>query len=99
MVKTYLEALIIKENNVQANVFNDGDLDEEIPDYYSIEFNTQILHKHAILDNEEVEIIKTHFTNDIHNPDYFHSVLVKTQNNKKIKVNIQDLKFKYNTID
>lgn len=73
--------------------------DQEIPDTYNIYYNTQILHKTALLDGEPVEIIKTNFENEgFNSPNYFHSVLIRNENGEDKIVDCRILDFKYNSL-
>jgi hypothetical protein len=75
------------------------DIDDEIPDTYKIEYNTQILHKSALLTGEKVKILKTNFESEgIESKNYFHSVEIEHENGKKEIVDCRDLDFQYNTI-
>lgn len=95
-VKDYLLSLLEPEEH-SANVSVIDYLDEEIPNTYKIEYNTQILQKKAIYKGERVDIIKTDFENEgIKSPNYFHSVLIK-KGNEEILVNCKDLDFEYNS--
>lgn len=95
-VKDYLLTLLEPEEH-SANVSVIDYLDEEIPNTYKIEYNTQILQKKAIYKGERVDIIKTDFENEgIKSPNYFHSVLIK-KGNEEILVNCKDLDFEYNS--
>jgi hypothetical protein len=97
-VKNYLVSLLDPEEYaIHVDIISC--LDEDIPNTYKIEYNTQILHKKALYNGEYVDIIKTNFESEgIHSPNYFHSVEIKTSNNEKLLVKCTDLDFEYNTI-
>lgn len=95
-VKKYILSLIEEDDNSEYDILED--LDEEIPNTYTIEYNTQIIHKYAIYEGKKVEIIKTNFEKEgINSPNYFHSVIIKINNEEKL-VNCKDLDFEFNTL-
>jgi hypothetical protein len=96
-VKNYLLTLLEPEEySVKIDIIDY--LDEEIPSTYKIEYNTQILHKKALYNDEYVDIIKTNFQKEgSESPNYFHSVLIK-KGNDEIMVDCRDLDFEFNTI-
>lgn len=94
-LKSYLITLL-KEENDEIDILDDFDV--EIPDTYGVEYNTQILHKTAILDGVEVDIIKSRYPYDKDDSfNYFHGVLINN-GGKEVIVDCRDLKFKYNNI-
>lgn len=96
-VRNYLLTLLEPED-YSPNIDIIESLDEEIPNTYKIEYNTQILHKKALYNDEYVDIIKTNFENEgMKSPNYFHSVIIK-KGNEKFLVDCRDLDFEFNTI-
>lgn len=87
-------------------ILNESELDEEIEDWYSVEYAEQIMHKTAWYYNpelekdEEVEILeKASYNRNNHLPDKFHSVKVKfLERNIEMIVDCRELKLKYNQI-
>jgi len=92
-VRDYLHSLVQESEQFDRFSIVTG-LDEEIDDTYKIDFNSQILQSKALLDGEEVEIIKERY-------DYkdMHSVKIKNSAGKEKTVNCRELDFKYNTLD
>jgi len=95
-LKEYLLTLVHKENFLDVDFFDDGNLEQEINSTYKIEYSSQILHKQALMNEEVVEIIKTNLTNNFQHPDYFHSVEIKKENGEIVKVDCRELDFEYN---
>lgn len=95
--KVYLQSLV-EEDEFKIDILEC--LDAEIPNTYKIEYNSQILHKSALLQGEKVEIVKTNYESEgIHSPNYFHTVEVKLPNGDKKEVSCKELDFKFNTLD
>jgi hypothetical protein len=98
-VEDYLRSLVV-ENRVEPYFDILEGLDDEIPSTYKIQYNTQILHKTALLNGEKVEIVKTNYESEgIKSPNYFYTVMIKHSNGKKEEINCKELDFEYNTID
>jgi hypothetical protein len=98
-VRDYLLSLVDGENKINVDLLDDNVLDGEMPDTYKIEFNTQILHKTALLNGERVEIVKRSYRWDSHsknNEKYFHTVEIKKADGKKVEVHVNELDFEYN---
>ena len=94
-LKNYLlEISVNEEIEPNYDIIDESDLDEEIPNTYKIEFNTQILHKTALLNGERVEILKTRY--NWGDDRYFHTVEIKNAKSKKEEINCQELDFEYN---
>ena len=94
-LKNYLFEISIKEE-IEPNydIIDDSDLDEEIPNTYKIEYNTQILHKTALLNGERVEILKTSY--NWGDNRYFHTVEIKNAKGNKQEIDCRELDFEYN---
>lgn len=96
-VRDYLLTLV-EDDEFTIDVI--GDFEMELPETYKIEYNTQIMHKTALLNGERVEIIKKYFEKEgIHSVNYFHNVHVKAENGITFTVDCRDLDFEYNTIN
>jgi len=89
-LKKYIESLINEEEDeIKVEIL---DLEQELKEFYSVDYNSQILHKNAIYDGQKVEIIKKNFESEgIHSPNYFHSVEVKFEDGSKIFVDCRKL--------
>lgn len=94
-VKKYLESLVEETDQTDLDLIEDDELDEEITSTYKIEYNSQILHKEAFLNNEKVQIIKNHYNFD-ERDKYFHTVKIKLSNGKTKEVDCRELDFEYN---
>lgn len=92
-LKSYLESLRVKDD-LMINLLN---LDEELNESYAIEYNTQIVHKTAILNNEEVKIANIYKTDQTN--WFLRSVDVELNDGTIKEVDCRDLLFKYNTLD
>ena len=97
-VRDYLFSLVEENDFTQVDIL-DG-LDDEIPSTYKIEYNSQILHKTALLDGKRVAILKKNFESEGYNsPNYFHTVQIQHENGEKAMINCKLLDFEYNTLD
>jgi hypothetical protein len=86
---------LVDQPEFHIDTLSDNDLDNEIPNTFKIEYNSQILHKSALLNGERVKIIKTIYDwNDKEN--YFHTVKIQKPNKDIIEVHINTLDFEYN---
>lgn len=95
-LKDYLESLIEDEEpNYRFDIIDQTSLDEEIPSTYKIEYNSEILHKQAFLNNEKVDIVKTSYPWE-EKDKYFHTVKVKLPNGKTKEIDCRKLDFEYN---
>lgn len=91
-LKAYVLSLIEEEQGeFKIDLF---DIHDEIDLFYHIEYNSQILHKSAYLDNQKVQIIKSNFQSEgYQSPNYFHSVLIKKSNGTVMIVDCRELLF------
>ncbi len=75
------------------------DFNLEIPERYSIEYNSQILHRKAWYFDTKVNIKRTTFPYTEDNRDrYFHMVEIEHENGTIEEVSCSDLKFEYNSL-
>ena len=75
------------------------DLNIEVPERYSVSYNSQILHKTAWLKDEKVKITKTRYSYNTDNDKHFHTVEIEHDNGLVEEVNCSDLEFEYNNLD
>lgn len=89
-LKAYIQSLINEEEDeIKVEIL---DLEQELKEFYSVNYNTEILHKHAIYDGHKVEIVKRDFrSEDIGSINYFYSVEVKFEDGKKQIVDCRQL--------
>jgi len=92
-VKDYLLSLTVDEKTI-----NILDLEFNIPEKYTINYNDQILHKTAWLDGSKVEILKRKYSFN-EKEKYFHTVEIKTEDDNVKEVDCRELLFDYNTLD
>ena len=75
-------------------------LDEEIPNTYKIEYNSQILHKTALLEGKRVKILRKNYPySETNSKDYFHTVEIQHEDGKKEELDCRTLDFEYNTLN
>ena len=68
------------------------DLEEEIPEKFSVNYSSQILHKQAWWGGKKVEIVKSHFPYTKDSRDYFERVDIKLEGKLKT-VKVSELLF------
>ena len=85
------------EEEEETNI-NILDLEQEVPEKYTINYNTEILHKTAWLDGSKVEILKTRYKWE-EKEKYFHTVEVKFEDETIKEVDCRELLFDYNTLN
>ena len=66
------------------------DLEEEIPEKFTVEYNSQILHKYVWYKDQLVEVVKTHFPYNPNSRDYFDRVDILFEG-VKLSVNVNEL--------
>jgi hypothetical protein len=94
-LRDYLVSLMKVEETFPSDFIGEG-LDEEIPETYIVEYNTQILQDTGFLNGEEVQIIKRRYPWE-EKDKFFHTVEIKEKNGKKREIDCRTLQFKYNT--
>lgn len=96
-VRNYIMSLIAVEDGVvDTNTYLN--LDEEIPNRFQLEYNSQILNEVGWYNDKLVKIRTTRFPyNQDETDDYFYSVVIDLDG-KLTKVHVKDLWFDYNTI-
>lgn len=96
-VRDYLLSLVEKEDGLKIQLLTEDELNQEIPDTYKIQYNSQIRHASALFNGEIVSIIKKPFNIDTDN--HFHIVEIQKENGDKQKIDCRLLDFRYNTIN
>jgi hypothetical protein len=66
------------------------DLEDEIPEKFTVEYNSQILHKYVWYKDQLVEVIKNHFQYNPYSRGYFDRVDILYEG-IKISVNVNEL--------
>lgn len=91
-VKDYLLSLY---NNQQdyADYLTDDELNEEMGDYFKIEYASEVLYKTAWLNGEQVEI--TQKPRNLNDNINFHTVAIKHKDGVEEWVDVRELDFEY----
>ncbi len=92
-VRTYLLSL----NEDEEQQFNVLNLELEVGDKYQIEYNSQILHKTAWLGDKKVNIERKQYAYST--PQYFHTVMVRFEEETAFEVDCRELLFEYNNLE
>jgi hypothetical protein len=66
------------------------DLEDEVPEKFTVEYNSQILHKYVWYKDKLVEVVKSCFPYTQGSRDYFDRVDIKVDD-RKISVNVNEL--------
>ena len=95
-VKDYLISLY---NNQQdcADYLTEDDLNEEMGDYFKIEYSSQVLYKTAWLNGEQVEI--TQKPRNLNNKINLHTVAIKHKDGAEKWIDVRELDFEYCSIE
>ena len=95
-VKDYLISLY---NNQQdcADYLTEDDLNEEMGDYFKIEYSSQVLYKTAWLNGEQVEI--TQKPRNLDNKINLHTVAIKHKDGVEKWIDVRELDFEYCSIE
>ena len=95
-VKDYLISLY---NNQQdcAEYLTEDDLNEEMGDYFKIEYSSQVLYKTAWLNGEQVEI--TQKPRNLNNKINLHTVAIKHKDGVEKWIDVRELDFEYCSIE
>lgn len=105
--KVFKYILSLRQEDIpKVSILKESELDEEIDDWYSVNYAGEIMHKTAWYYNselekdEEVEILETaDYFRKSDLPDKFHSVRCRfIERNVEIVVDCRDLKLKYNQV-
>jgi regulator of replication initiation timing len=96
-LKKYIESLIGENEEFKVEIL---DLKQELDEFYSITYNSQILHKYAYYLGNEVEIIKNNYQSaGVMSDNYFFAVEVKFEDGRKELVDCRDLLFNRFSLD
>ena len=95
-VKDYLISLY---NNQQdcADYLTEDDLNEEMGDYFKIEYSSQVLYKTAWLNGEQVEI--TQKPRNLNNKINLHTVAIKHKDGVEKWIDVRELDFEYCSVE
>ena len=95
-VKDYLISLY---NNQQDYVdyLTEDDLNEEMGDYFKIEYASQVLYKTAWLNGEQVEI--TQKPRNLNNNFNLHTVAIKHKDGVEEWIDVRELDFEYCSVE
>ena len=95
-VKDYLISIY---NNQQdcADYLTEDDLNEEMGDYFKIEYSSQVLYKTAWLNGEQVEI--TQKPRNLNNKINLHTVAIKHKDGVEKWIDVRELDFEYCSIE
>ena len=91
-VKDYLISIY---NNSQdySDYLTEDELNEEMGDYFKIEYSSEVLYKTAWLYGEKVEITKK--PRNLNNNFNFHSVAIKHEDGVEKWIDVRELDFEY----
>ena len=95
-VKDYLISLY---NNQQdyAEYLTEDDLNEEMGDYFKIEYSSQVLYKTAWLNGEQVEI--TQKPRNLNNNINLYTIAIKHKDGVEKWVDVRELDFEYCSVE
>lgn len=92
-VKDYLLSLYNKEEGDYVDYLTEDELNEEMGDYFKIEYSTEVLYKTAWLYGEKVEITKK--PRNLNNNFNLHSVAIKREDGVEKWIDVRELDFEY----
>ena len=92
LVKEYLLSLYSGQQDYSEYLTED-DLNEEMGDYFKIEYSSQVLYKTAWLNGEQVEI--TQKPRNLNDNINFHTVAIKHKDGVEEWVDVRELDFEY----
>lgn len=91
-VKDYLLSLYSNQQDY-SDYLTDDELNEEMGDYFKIEYASQVLYKTAWLNGEQVEI--TQKPRNLNDNINFHTVAIKHKDGVEEWVDVRELDFEY----
>ena len=91
-VKDYLLSLYNKEEDY-VDYLTEYELNEEMGEYFKIEYSSQVLYKTAWLNGEQVEI--TQKPRNLNNNFNFHTVAIKHKDGVEEWIDVRELDFEY----
>ena len=92
LVKEYLLSLYSNQQDYSEYLTED-DLNEDMGDYFKIEYSSQVLYKTAWLNGEQVEI--TQKPRNLNNNFNLHTVAIKHKDGVEEWVDVRELDFEY----
>lgn len=92
-VKDYLLSLYNKEEEDYVDYLTEDKLNEEMGDYFKIEYSSEVLYKTAWLYGEKVEITKK--PRNLNNNFNLHSVAIKREDGVEKWIDVRELDFEY----
>ena len=95
-VKDYLISLYNNQQDCAEYLTEDG-LNEEMGDYFKIEYSSQVLYKTAWLNGEQVEI--TQKPRNLNNKINLHTVAIKHKDGVEKWIDVRELDFEYCSIE
>lgn len=96
-VREYL--LSLNDKLPRFELIDEKELNAEIPEYFSVEDNSQILHKSGYYKGEKVEILRTHYPYSGVKEEswlHFHGVEIELPNKSKKVIDCRELQLEYN---
>ena len=96
LVKEYLLSLYSNQQDYSEYLTED-DLNEEMGDYFKIEYSSQVLYKTAWLNGEQVEI--TQKPRNLNNNINLHTVAIKHKDGVEKWVDVRELDFEYCSVE
>ncbi len=92
LVKNYLISLYNNQEDY-ADYLTEDDLNEEMGDYFKIEYASQVLYKTAWLNGEQVEV--TQKPRNLNDNINFHTVAIKYKDGAEKWIDVRELDFEY----
>ena len=96
-VKDYLISLYNKEEEDYTDYLTEDELNDEMGDYFKIEYSSQVLYKTAWLNGEKVEI--TQKPRNLNNNINLHAVAIKQKDGVEKWIDVRELDFEYCSVE
>ena len=96
-VKDYLLSLYNKEYEDYVDYLTEDELNEEMGEYFKIEYSSQVLYKTAWLNGEQVEI--TQKPRNLNNNINLHAVAIKQKDGVEKWIDVRELDFEYCSVE
>ena len=96
-VKDYLISLYNNQEEGYVDYLTEDDLNEEMGDYFKIEYAPQVLYKTAWLNGEQVEI--TQKPRNLNNNFNLHTVAIKHKDGVEEWIDVRELDFEYCSVE
>jgi hypothetical protein len=98
LVKDALVSLVPEDSQLgNVQLLSAEELAEDEGEFYTIQYNSQIINSVGFIDDKQVKIIRTNY--EWGTDDYFYSVEVEHDDGTQEKVQINQLKFKYHIVE